>query len=210
MGLYRLSPAEVAAYLLRVGIKPANLPSEQVGTNEAGTDTGGDGFWQRFGSDNNYGEQDPETFPAANSPWLNNRPYSETPVFNATGRGGTTSVPGATDYSTAAGAMVAAPTWTNPVVFTAFPFSAGTAQSKPSPLIVPANAQRCAILIQNLSGVSNLYVNFGGPANANLGVLLVPDGSMLLDVVCPNNDVYIFFPNAAPQPGVAYQGTRNC
>jgi hypothetical protein len=208
MGLYRLNAQEVAAYLRKVGIQPANMPRAQPGTNEAGTDTGGDGFWDRFGSANQYGEQDPDSFPEADWPWQNGSPYNETTTFNATGRGGQPT-PGAEDYSTQAGALVSAPTFVNPVVFTAFPFSAGTGQAKPSPLVVPANQQRCAVVIQNLSVLSNLYVNFGAPANANLGILLVPDGSLLFDVVCPNNDVYIFFPNAVPQPGVAYQGTRN-
>lgn len=208
-----LSPQDVADYLRSVGITPNNTPGVQRGYPAANTDGAGDGYWQRWGSvgadSNQYSEQDPWSFPEAQKPWLNSQPYDEATVFNASGNSSGGAISDPSNYATPSGAAVAAPTWTNPVIFTPFPFSFGTASVQPSPVILSRNYQRCAMLIQNLSVLSNLYVSFGAPAAANLGIQLVPGGGVLLDVVCPNNDVYGFFPNAVAQPGVAFEGSRS-
>jgi len=94
-------------------------------------------------------------------------------------------------------------------IFTPFPFTVGTTSKQISPVIIPKNAQRAAMLVQNLSAATNLYINWGAPANLNLGFIIVPGGAALFDQFTPINDVYAFFNNAVPQSGVIFEGTRD-
>jgi hypothetical protein len=72
--------------------------------------------------------------------------------------------------------------------------------------ILPANQKRSLLLVQNQSGTADLYVNFSSDAGVNNGILLVAGAAVILDTVCPNNSVAVFFDSATNEPGIVIEG----
>ena len=57
--------------------------------------------------------------------------------------------------------------------------------------VLPNNARRSGLLIQNKDTTADLFIGFG--LQADLNAFLVPaKGSILLDFTCPNSEVYAF------------------
>lgn len=207
-----LSPSQVRDFLRGTNLGAVSVPTvggaaavfAHAPTAKASPEAA---YWSRWGGiDAEKG--DPNTFPAG-AMYDFAMPYGEDIVFNGGPNAGSTGivVPAGASPSTITNPNNA-PAYVSSAIFTPFPFSCGTLSAQPSPVVCNQNPQRAALLIQNLSGVTNLMVNWGAPASANLGFLIVPGGAALFDQFTPINAVYVFFANAAAQNGVIFEGTR--
>lgn len=57
-------------------------------------------------------------------------------------------------------------------------------------LVLRANSKRRMLIVQNLDAANPAFVRFGQVAVVGQGLQLAAGGNVLLDVVCPRNDVY--------------------
>jgi hypothetical protein len=207
-----LSPAQVRQFLRGTNLADVSVPTADgaaavfahaptaKGTPESD-------YWSQWGGIAAE-SGDPNTFPLGVMFSFGTQ-YDENIVFNGGPNAGSSGivVPGSATAAPIANPNNAPP-YVSSAIFTPFPFSCGTGSAQPSPVVCPTNPKRAALLIQNLSGVTNLFVNWGAPANTNLGFLIVPGGAALFDQFTPINDVYVFFNNAVAQNGVIFEGTR--
>lgn len=132
-----------------------------------------------------YGTGDPNT---------HNQPvYNERDVFYAPG-------------GTSGGVQIVKP----PIIqnlnsFALYPFVIGVTGLAVQ--ILPANSKRTLLIVQNqASSAATLYVNFSADAGTNLGIALTQGAGIILDTVCPNNSVSVFYAGGANQPGVVIEG----
>ncbi len=56
--------------------------------------------------------------------------------------------------------------------------------------ILQANRKRRMIIIQNLDGANPVFIGLGSVPSVGGGVQLLAGGNILLDYVCPYNDIY--------------------
>lgn len=201
-----MSPVQVRNFLRGVKLRAVPAPSNVPRVGNPPADGSASGYWSKWGS---VQKGDPNTFPGGE--WLPiGLGYDDTTVFNGTNGAATPADAPSFGPTAAVGNMPEGATpYVSSAVFTPFPFTIGTASNPVSPIIIPKNPSRAALLVQNLSGVTNLLINFGAPANLNLGFIIVPGGAALFDQFTPTNDIYAFFNNAAPQSGVIFEGTRD-
>jgi len=61
----------------------------------------------------------------------------------------------------------------------------------PAVRVLPSNARRVGLIVQNKDTTTALFVGFGNAADAN-SFSIAPGGSILLDFTCPNSEVYAF------------------
>jgi hypothetical protein len=198
-----LSPAEVRDFLR--GARFSGLPPPKDTPPAVSRPLSAASYWGRWGSEP---PGDPGTFPRREI-LPGGAEYNESTVFN--GKNGAATPADAPSFSptVAAGIPEGAVAYVSSAIFTPFPFTVGTASRQISPVIVPKNPSRAALLMQNLSAATNLFINFGAPANVNLGFIIVPGGAALFDQFTPINDIYVFFNNAVAQSGVLFEGTRD-
>lgn len=135
--------------------------------------------------------------------------YSEVEVFRS-------ETPGQLQTINAQGNYVPPPPdpYFNPVAFTPYPFTTNNTSpngnGNGSLLILSQNRRRQVLLIQNLSGGSDLYANFGSDAGLGIGLLLVAGQGIVFDsgaLGCPNNSVYIYFDSATLVSGIIMEGS---
>lgn len=84
-------------------------------------------------------------------------------------------------------------------VYSNLPFVATTTQTA----ALSANSNRVFLMVQN-QGTVNIYVSAGAPQGA---ILIAPNGAITLDIMAPNNDIYIFTLTGSSQCAVM-QGMR--
>ena len=138
-----------------------------------------------------YSESDPNTYPQGYEP-------NEREIFSAVPTGGRIAHEGG---------MVDVPIVRNTNSFTLYPFSTNeTSGSNGSVSILPANQRRTFLLVQNQSAAEDLYFNFGADAGVNLGILLAPGFGCFFDIVCPYNQVNVYFDSSDNEPGVIIEG----
>lgn len=136
--------------------------------------------------------------------------YNEGDVFRS-------ETPGALQVVNAQGEIVPASAnvdpFRNPVSFTTYTFTLNNTSpngtGNGSVPILSQNLRRQVLIIQNLSGSADLFVNFGTDAGLDIGLLLNPGNGIILDngsAGCPNNSVYVFFNSVALVSGVIIEG----
>ncbi len=76
------------------------------------------------------------------------------------------------------------------------PFSVGTVASDAPVLTKPSN-KRTFLLIQNTHATQDLFIGFGIKPSSAIGVKIAAGGSLLLDAVVAQNDVYLAGSGAA-------------
>ena len=83
------------------------------------------------------------------------------------------------------------------------PFSVGTVAADAPILTRPAN-KRTFLLIQNTHATQDLFVGFGVKPNSGIGIRIAAGGSLLLDAVVAQNDVYLTGSGAATTGQLTY------
>ena len=98
------------------------------------------------------------------------------------------------------------PDWVNNYTAATYPFVIGTTAEQ----IVPANPLRCYLLVQNKSGASDMFINFGQKATGG-SVIIIPRGNYEFVGVAtggpfsPGNSVWLLG-GAAALIGVLVEG----
>ncbi|HJW55874.1 MAG TPA: hypothetical protein VJ577_11420 [Burkholderiaceae bacterium] len=59
------------------------------------------------------------------------------------------------------------------------------------PILTRPSTKRTFLMIQNTHAGNSLYIGFGSQPSATLGIAIAPGGSLLLDAVVAQNDVYV-------------------
>lgn len=142
-----------------------------------------------------YSEDDRNTF--------NRPPYNEQDVFNG-GAGGTDAGVSVQAAMTQGAIGVPPMIQKNIISYALYPFAIGTGNGAVT--ILPYNAKRTLLIIQNQSAADDLYVNFGSDASVNSGLILAAGVGLVLDTSPPNNSISVFYNNATPQGGVIIEG----
>lgn len=203
----QLSASDVRAFLRGVRLRGVPTPPDFSSTvSRPAAPPSAASQWGAWGSEQ---PGDVATFPRGTL-LPGGIPYDESTVFN--GRNGAKTPADKPRFSAQPATVnlpLGAVPYVSSAIFTPFPFTVGTGSNPLSPIIVTHNTKRAALLVQNLSGVTNLFINFGAPANLNLGFIIVPGGAALFDQFTPINDIHVFFGNAVPQNGVIFEGTRD-
>lgn len=102
------------------------------------------------------------------------------------------------------GVQVVQPTlYQNLTSYSLYPFVIANASQQ----ILPSNAKRQFLMVQNVSGNSkNLWVNFSSGAGVDNGFLLSDGQGIILDTNPPNNSIQCYFDDTTPQSGIIVEG----
>lgn len=77
-------------------------------------------------------------------------------------------------------------------------------QNSVAPIITESLGLRNFLSFRNPSVAANIYISFGAPADATAPFLVIPGQTLLMDVVTPQNDIWVFADAVAGFISISY------